>query len=75
MCHANQDSTVNVSSNVLEASSDEVQKIRSVLRFSLGSLSDYTEKPDDCNNLLLIDKYMLHLLALFSEQVILNNNQ
>ncbi|KAJ8969178.1 hypothetical protein NQ314_001881 [Rhamnusium bicolor] len=68
-CHANQVSLANVSTNVLQCSADEVQKIRSVLRFALGSLSDYEKSDEDQENLLLIDRYMLHLLYQFHKQV------
>nr|XP_023028267.1 isoleucine--tRNA ligase, mitochondrial-like [Leptinotarsa decemlineata] len=68
-CHANQVSLAHVSTNVLDSSAEEVQKIRSILRFALGSLSDYENSEEYKNNLLLIDKYMLHLLLHFHNQV------
>lgn len=58
-----------ISLNVLQASADEVQKIRSVLRFAVGALFDYKEKPIQYSSLLIIDKYLLHLLANFHKQV------
>ncbi|CAH1156158.1 unnamed protein product [Phaedon cochleariae] len=67
-CHANQVALANVSPTVLQASAEEVQKIRSILRFALGSLSDYVEIEENKKNLLLIDKYMLHLLYRFHER-------
>lgn len=59
-----------VSQNVLQASADEVQKIRSVLRFALGALHDYKDEFIDYKSLTLIDKYMLHTLWKFHHQVI-----
>lgn len=58
-----------VSQNVLQASADEVQKIRSVLRFALGALHDYKHELVDYKSLTLIDKYMLHELWKFHHQV------
>ncbi|XP_018570506.1 isoleucine--tRNA ligase, mitochondrial [Anoplophora glabripennis] len=68
-CHANQASLAHVSPTALQSSAEEVQKIRSVLRFALGTLADYQQSENDGNNLLLIDKYMLHLLYQFHKQV------
>ncbi|CAH0545878.1 unnamed protein product [Brassicogethes aeneus] len=68
-CHANQDSMAHVSTNVLKSSQDEIQKIRSVLRFTLGALSNYDYEPVQYQDLLLVDKYMLHLLYNFNSQV------
>ncbi|XP_031347097.1 isoleucine--tRNA ligase, mitochondrial isoform X2 [Photinus pyralis] len=62
VCHANSDAITHVSDNILQTSADEVQKIRSVLRFALGSLFDYEENVMHASHLLVIDKYMLHLL-------------
>ncbi|KAJ3663117.1 hypothetical protein Zmor_007426 [Zophobas morio] len=67
-CHANQDSLAHISKNVLQASADELHKIRSVIRFALGCLNDYQQPAVDYNSLSLLDKYMLHLLYLFHEQ-------
>ncbi|KAJ8925130.1 hypothetical protein NQ315_001312 [Exocentrus adspersus] len=67
-CHANQVSLASVSATVLQSSADEVQKVRSVLRFALGALADYQDSENDRNNLLLIDRYMLHLLYKYHEQ-------
>nr|XP_015840363.1 PREDICTED: isoleucine--tRNA ligase, mitochondrial isoform X2 [Tribolium castaneum] len=69
-CHANQDALAHISNNVLQASADELHKIRSVIRFSLGCLYDYQHSSVDYKNLSLLDKYMLHLLYLFHEQAL-----
>ncbi|KAK5642697.1 hypothetical protein RI129_008864 [Pyrocoelia pectoralis] len=69
VCHANSDSITHVSTNVLQASADEVQKVRSVLRFALGALFDYEENTIHNTPLLIIDKYMLHLLYNFHNHV------
>lgn len=69
VCHASSDATANVTTNVLEASLEEVQKIRSILRFALGALFDYNNYPVDYNSLLIIDKYLLHLLCEFEAKV------
>lgn len=67
--HANQDSTVEVSSNILQSSADEVQKVRNVMRFALGALNDFKNSVANYNSLHLIDKYLLHLLYSFNKQV------
>ncbi|KAF2884619.1 hypothetical protein ILUMI_21555 [Ignelater luminosus] len=69
VCHANSDAMAHVSTNVLQASADEVQKIRSVLRFAVGALFDYKEKSMEYSSLLMIDKYLLHLLRNFHTQM------
>lgn len=69
VCHANSVPQSNVSANVLKASSEEVQKIRNTLRFALGGLFDYVPLPFDYNSLLLVDKYILHLLYNFHNDV------
>ncbi|XP_044269730.1 isoleucine--tRNA ligase, mitochondrial isoform X2 [Tribolium madens] len=69
-CHANQDALAHISNNVLQASADELHKIRSVIRFALGCLYDYQPSNVDYKNLSLLDKYMLHLLYLFHEQTV-----
>lgn len=58
-----------ITTNVLQASAEEVQKIRSVLRFALGALNDYQEEPIPYSSLLTIDKYLLHLLWNYDNQV------
>jgi isoleucyl-tRNA synthetase len=67
-CHANQDSLAHISKNVLQASADELQKIRSVLRFALGALHDYQLREMEYKNLTLLDKYILYLLYAFHQQ-------
>lgn len=69
VCHANSVPKSNVSANVLQACSEEVQKIRAVLRFALGALFDYVYTPMNYDSLLVIDKYMLHLLHNFHNEV------
>ncbi|KAK9885904.1 hypothetical protein WA026_013778 [Henosepilachna vigintioctopunctata] len=68
-CHANQNSLVYVSENVLQSCSDEVQKIRNVLRFALASISDYEYVKYENNCLSFIDAYMLHILYQFKEEI------
>lgn len=67
-CHASQNSTAFISSNVLQASADEVQKIRNTLRFAVGALTDYAPS-ENLPSLKIIDKYLLHLLYEFDTQV------
>lgn len=69
VCHANQDAVAHVSQTALQASADEVQKIRSVLRFALGALHDYSERHIDYKALMPIDQYLLHLLWNFHFEV------
>ncbi|XP_076272179.1 isoleucyl-tRNA synthetase, mitochondrial [Rhynchophorus ferrugineus] len=61
-CHANHVTSAPVSSNMLNQAKDEVQKIRSSMRFCLGALNNYEYNENDSENLLLIDKYMLHCI-------------
>lgn len=71
ICHANQESTSHVSPTVLQASAEEVQKIRGTLRYSLSCLYDFEEtKKVNYSLLSIVDKYMLHLLYHFNLQVI-----
>ncbi|GJQ67952.1 hypothetical protein Trydic_g16709 [Trypoxylus dichotomus] len=74
-CHANQDSIAEVGTTVLQASNDEVQKLRSVLRFAVAGLYDYDSININYNELKLIDKYMLHLIKCYQKeaQEYLNN--
>lgn len=65
--HGNQDSLIHIGENVLKNSYDDVQKVRSTLRFALGALNDYKPKKVEYGNLLLIDKYLLHLLKEYHE--------
>lgn len=67
--HANQDSTVEISTNILQSSTDEVQKVRNVMKFALGALNDFKNSHHDYKSLHLIDKYLLHLLYSFDNQV------
>ncbi|KAI4470426.1 soleucyl-trna synthetase [Holotrichia oblita] len=69
VCHENQDSTAKVSTTALQASNDEVQKLRSVLRFAIAALHDYRNVNINYKDLKLIDKYMLHLLACYQKEV------
>jgi isoleucyl-tRNA synthetase len=70
-CHATQHANIPVSPNVLEASAEVVHKIRIVLRFLLGAIHDLW--PDSGQNtdksLYFLDRYLLHLLFEFSENV------
>ncbi|KAJ8985159.1 hypothetical protein NQ317_012811 [Molorchus minor] len=68
-CHASQVSLANVSTNVLQTSAEQVQKIRSILRFALSCLSDYEMSDNDYKSLLLIDRYMLHIMHQFHQQI------
>ncbi|XP_030762907.1 isoleucine--tRNA ligase, mitochondrial [Sitophilus oryzae] len=68
-CHANQVSLASISDNILTRSKDEVQKIRNTMRFCLGGLNGYEYDGTDEENLLLIDRYMLHLLSEYSEEI------
>lgn len=56
---------------MLEASAEAVHKIRIVLRFLLGAIHDL--QPDSDQNtdksLYFLDRYLLHLLFDFSENV------
>ncbi|XP_019764119.1 isoleucine--tRNA ligase, mitochondrial isoform X2 [Dendroctonus ponderosae] len=61
-CHANQTTMASVSTNILNQSKDEVQKIRSILRFAISALSDYQYDEEDFQHTRLVDRYILHLL-------------
>lgn len=68
-CHASQVALANVSINVMKSCKEEVQKIRSVLRFALGGISDYKCCEEDKEHTLVVDKYLLHILYKYNEQV------
>jgi isoleucyl-tRNA synthetase len=70
-CHATQHANIPVSPNVLEASAEAVHKIRIVLRFLLGAIHDLRPDSDQNNDksLYFLDRYLLHLLFEFSENV------
>lgn len=72
-CHANQIALAHVSTNVLQSSAEEIQKIRSVLRFALGGLSDYEKCEEDRKSTFIIDLYILHLLYKFDREVSCSN--
>ena len=67
-CHATQHTNIPVSQSVIKSSAEAVHKIRIVLRFLLGALHDYTPS-DGKNSLCLLDRYLLHLLFEFHQQV------
>ncbi|KAF5277479.1 hypothetical protein FQR65_LT03816 [Abscondita terminalis] len=69
VCHANSNPMTHVRKNVLESSAEEVQKIRSVMRFALGGLYDYNDDSMNYKSLYVVDKYLLHLLRQFYLQV------
>jgi isoleucyl-tRNA synthetase len=70
-CHATQHANIPVSPNVLEASAEVVHKIRIVLRFLLGAIHDLWPDSDQNTDksLYFLDRYLLHLLFEFSENV------
>lgn len=68
-CHANHDALVPVSQSHFQTSADEVQKVRSILRFCLGALNDYKAAEVPYGSLTLIDRFLLHLLVEFDVQV------
>lgn len=74
VCHANSEAMAPISKTVLQASADEVHKIRSVLRFALGAVYDYKEDVN-YNDLLILDKYILHLLFDLNTKVSLNRKR
>ncbi|KAK4037770.1 hypothetical protein OUZ56_029799 [Daphnia magna] len=67
-------SNVSVSNQLIQQASDDVQKIRSVIRFILGNLhgvTDFQLQQTDLKNLGFVDLYMLHLLTDFVETTFL----
>ncbi|CAG9862199.1 unnamed protein product [Phyllotreta striolata] len=71
-CHANRDLQASVGDKVLRACCDEVQKIRSVLRFAVAGLSDFNSariENQPLQHLQLIDRYLMHLLHRFQTKV------
>ncbi|XP_060534697.1 isoleucine--tRNA ligase, mitochondrial [Cylas formicarius] len=67
-CHANQVALAQISDNVLDRSKEELQKIRSVLRFALGALYDYHYDEKDFEHLWFTDRYMMHVLYQFHQK-------
>lgn len=68
-CHANNAAQISVTDNVLQECAREVQKIRSTLRFIVGALNEYEEQKLEYSELLFLDKYILHILHNFHNQV------
>ncbi len=65
-------SSVSVGIQSLQQASEDVQKIRSILRFLLGNLNDLTYaqlENIEINHLCLTDRYILHLLTEFISTV------
>ena len=65
-------SGIPVSNQLIELAAEDVQKIRSILRFLLGNLNEITLPQIDLvklDNLSLIDRYTLHLLTGFVKKV------
>lgn len=57
---------------MIRQASEDVQKIRAVMRFLLGNLNNVSEEKLDMvklENLSLVDQYILHLLTEFVEMV------
>ncbi|KAK7790577.1 hypothetical protein R5R35_005944 [Gryllus longicercus] len=69
--HASQVDNVPVSQSIMEASSAEVHKIRIVLRFLLGALSDYSSSNDSHSfrNFFSLDLWMLDKLRKFETEI------
>lgn len=67
-CHANHIAMASVSDNILQQVKEEVQKLRSTLRYCVAALSDYKYDPEDFQHTRLTDRYVLHLLAGFHQQ-------
>jgi len=61
-----------VSKELIQQASDEVQKIRSVMRFILGNMNEISESQLEsitADQLNLTDQYILHLLTDCFEKV------
>lgn len=61
--------TVHVGNKVLEDSADTVQKVRAILRFLVGTISNMTIVDQQEHSLRTLDKYMLHLLWTLNSEV------
>lgn len=72
--HATQNSQIEVSKRLLDSSTENVQKIRSVLRFILGIVENMKNKKadliiSDCHNYPTLDRAMLYSLYKFDYQM------
>ena len=67
--HGCQHSLVPVKETLLRDSLDCINKLRNVLRFLLGTLHQYSVKNTVEPQYLHLDRYMLHRLYHFNEQV------
>lgn len=68
---------ISVSIHSIQQASEDIQKMRSVLRFLLGNLNAVTcsqFKQTNPTTLGLTDQYMLHLLSEFAENVMYLSN-
>lgn len=66
---AHLDTTVMIGPNILEKCNQELFKIRKVLRYLLGNLHDFNNLALSTEQLWPQDRYMLHLLYQFRNQV------
>ena len=75
--NASQNSAIFVGENILSQTKLEVDRLRNVFRFLLGNLPDDLDVKDllPCQELLPIDRYILHCLALHCKQVDILYNQ
>jgi isoleucyl-tRNA synthetase len=70
--HATQHNTIPVSNKLLESSLENVNKIRATLKFMLGFIEQNNGRgyqAENDNNLLTIDRFVLHNLFVLHEQV------
>lgn len=68
--HATQHTHIPVSNKVLEDSAESVQKVRSILRFLVATLCDFTSNEQQQPSLRVLDKYLLHLLWTLNAEVV-----
>jgi len=71
-CHASGSGNVPVGPKVLKLSAENVQKVRSMLKYLMAILHEFEPERDavSVENLLYLDRYMLHQLYNFKQQII-----
>ena len=67
--NASQNAAILVGDGLLAQTKTEVDRLRNVFKFILGNLSTESEPIERYDELLLLDKYILHQLALYLEDV------
>ena len=67
--NASQNAAILVGDGIMAQTKTEVDRLRNVFKFILGNLSTESKPIERYDDLLLLDKYILHQLALYLEDL------